>query len=99
MYSYIVTIVLLLNTLTSYFMFLLCEHTKKPNIVALLLILTYNIPLILAVRGSHLLSVLVFTIMIAQTCLVHIIHVSLGKVGALSSVSYFALLLIYYLIS
>ncbi|RLG76461.1 MAG: hypothetical protein DRO23_00505 [Thermoprotei archaeon] len=99
MYSHIATMVLLLNTLTSYFMFLLCRHMKKPGVVALLLILTYNISLLLAIMGSHLLSVLVFAIMIAQICLVYIIHVSLSKVGAFSSASYFALLLIYYLIS
>ncbi len=99
MYDHIATMVLLLNTLTSYFMFFLCKHTKKPGVVALLLILTYNISLFLTIMGSYLLSILVLIITVTQICLVYILHANLGKIGIFSSIGYFMLLLVYYLIS
>ena len=90
----VVTLVLVLNSLTPYFMFLLCKETKKPKLVSLLLIITYNTPLFLFLPTIRpYLLVLVSSIMVIQIVLIYIARLDLVKVGAFSSIAYFLLLL------
>ncbi|OYT60518.1 MAG: hypothetical protein B6U75_01290 [Desulfurococcales archaeon ex4484_217_1] len=99
MYRSIAALILILNSLTSYFMFLLCKETKEPRLTSLLLIITYNIPLFLSLlKIKPYLLVIIFSIMVFQIFSTYVTRLDLVKVGIFSSIAYFLALLYYIMV-
>jgi len=99
MYRSIAALILILNSLTSYFMFLLCKGTKKPRLISLLLIITYNIPLFLSLlKIKPYLLVIILFIMTFQIFSTYVTRLDLVKVGIFSSIAYFLALLYYIMV-
>lgn len=86
-------LIFILNILTAYPMFSLVPLTKKPSIMALLLIILYNVPLALQLLHEKLIFI-IFVIVFSQILM--IISGRLKIIGPFSSISYL-IFFVYYL--